>query len=201
MGGAKRGQVASGIPSRPEALAILKAVGCPPEVIKHSERVARVALRIAEACRRAGLEVDMGLVEAGALLHDMGRAKTHSVAHAFLGAELARELGLGERLVRLIARHTGGVRPEVAERLGWPRGDYGPETLEEKIVAYADKLVRGPRVLPFEEALVRLERELGPDHPAVVNLAKVHAELAPLLRPGGGGRGPCGRAREGVRAL
>jgi len=182
------------LPSREEAISLLKAAGCPPEVVRHSERVAKVAVRIARACARAGLSVDLALVEAGALLHDIGRAKTHSIAHVFIGAEMAREFGLPEELVEVILRHTGGLRPEVAKAFGWPPGDYAPRTLEEKIVAYADKLVEGRHVLSFEVALARLARELGPDHPAVANLARIHEELSRVL---GGPRlaaNPRGRA-------
>ena len=169
------------LPSREEAISLLKAIGCPPEVVRHSERVAKVALRIARRCARAGLPVDLALVEAGALLHDLGRARTHSIGHVFIGAELARELGLDERLVRIILTHSCGVDPAKAEAYGWPPGDYGPRTLEEKIIAYADKLVEGGRVLPFPEALRRLEEALGPGHPAVENLARIREELLALL--------------------
>ena len=169
------------LPSREEAIRILRSVGCPRNVIRHCIRVADLALRIARACLETGLEVDLALVEAGALLHDVGRARARGIAHAFVGAEMARELGLDERLVRLIARHTGGVEPGAAEEMGWPPGEYGPETLEEKIVAYADKLVEGRRILPFDEALRKLEEELGPGHPAVRNLARIHEELAGIL--------------------
>lgn len=186
------------LPSRDEALAMLRSVGCPPGVIKHCERVADLALSLARACLRAGLEVDLELVEVGALLHDMGRARTHSIGHVFLGAEMARELGLPDEVVRIILTHAGGVRPELAEAFGWPPGDYGPEGIEEKIVAYADKLVRGPSVVPFEEALRALEEELGPDHPAVGNLAKIHEELGAFLGEALGGARPAG---EDIRSL
>ncbi|HEW89802.1 MAG TPA: HDIG domain-containing protein [Candidatus Bathyarchaeota archaeon] len=172
------------LPSREEAIRILKAVGCPKNVVAHCMRVADLAVRLAEGCRKAGFSVDVALVEVGALLHDIGRARARGIAHAFVGAEMARELGLSERLVMLIARHTGGVRPGVAEDMGWPPGEYAPETLEEKIVAYADKLVEGKRILPFEEALKKLKRELGPGHPAVKNLTKIHEELQAMLRRG-----------------
>lgn len=173
--------LAGHLPSREEAIRILRSVGCPDNVIRHCLRVAKLATRIARACLRAGLSVDLALVEAGALLHDMGRARVRGIYHAFVGAEMARELGLDERLVRLIARHTGGVRPSVAEEMGWPPGEYAPETLEEKIVAYADKLVEGRRILPFKEALARLKEELGPGHPAIRNLARIHEELKPIM--------------------
>ena len=171
-------------PSREEALNMLKLAGCPPEVIRHCEDAASLALRIAKACLRSGIEVNLRLVEVGALLHDIGRSRTHGIGHVFVGAELAREAGLDESIVRIILTHTGGLRPEVAEQFGWPPGSYEPVSIEEKIVAYADKLVEGGRVLPFGKAVNKLVRELGPDHPAVVNLMKIHEELRSYLGDG-----------------
>jgi len=176
---------------------MLEKAGCPPEVIRHCKRVAQLALRIARACREAGLDVDLDLVEVGALLHDIGRAKTHSIGHVFIGAEMAREAGLPEELVRAILTHACGVRPEIAEQFGWPRDDYGPIRLEEKIIAYADKLVEGKAILPFEEALRKLVERLGPDHPAIRNFTKIHHELRAIL---GDGLDQGRLAGEGVRS-
>lgn len=172
------------LPSREEALRILRSVGCPPEVIRHCEEVASLALRIARACVEKGLEVDLELVEIGALLHDIGRSRTHGIAHVFLGAEMAMRMGLDDALVRIILTHTGGLGPGVAEELGWPPGTYEPTSMEEKIVAYADKLVKGGRVLSFKEALRKLVRDLGPGHPAVEKLKAIHEELSRLLGEG-----------------
>ncbi len=173
--------MSSSVPSREEALRILREAGCPPEVIRHCQAVASLALRIARACSRRGLKVDLALVEAGALLHDIGRSRTHSIAHVFIGAELARQLGLDERLIRIILTHSCGVEPEQAVAAGWPPGDYRPEALEEKIVAYADKLVERGRIVPFERALAQMARELGPEHPSVKCLASIRQELLALL--------------------
>jgi uncharacterized protein len=56
-------------------------------VIKHCEAVAELAVEIAKACKEKGLNVNLELVEIGALLHDIGRSKTHSVHHAMAGAK------------------------------------------------------------------------------------------------------------------
>ena len=170
-----------GLPSRREALRILREIGCPPGVIRHCKDVARLALRIAEACLRAGVDVDLPLVEAGALLHDIGRSRTHEISHALLGAEMARGMGLDERLIHLILVHPGGVTEEQAEALGWPQDGREPRTLEEKIVCYADKLVEKGRFLSFEEALGKMIEDLGPDHPAVRSLMRIREELKAIL--------------------
>lgn len=184
-------------PSREEALEMLRSAGCPPEVIRHCEDVASLALRIAKACLKSGIRVDLRLVEIGALLHDIGRSRTHGIGHVFVGAEMAREAGLDESIIRVILTHTGGLRPGVAEQFGWPPGSYEPSSLEEKIVAYADKLVEGGKIVPFSKALEKLVRDLGPDHPAVGNLMAIHEELRSYL----GGGLACGGPGEDLRPL
>jgi tRNA (cytidine56-2'-O)-methyltransferase len=125
------------IPSPEECVQLLKMSGCSDEVIWHSKVVRDVAVRIAE---RAG--ADVALVEAGALLHDIGRSKTHDISHVVVGVKLAKKLGLPERILRIIERHIGaGISVEEARRLGLPPKDYSPQTLEEKIVCHADNLV------------------------------------------------------------
>jgi len=108
------------------------------------EAVSKLAVEIAEKCRKKGYDVNLELVEIGALLHDIGRAKTHTVHHAITGAEIARSLDLPEPVISIIKRHVGGgITQKEAKKLGWPKDIYTPQTLEEKIVSYADKLIEG----------------------------------------------------------
>ena len=96
------------LPSREQALKLLHESQCSVKVIKHCKAVAKLALEIAEACREKGLNVDLQLVEIGALLHDVGRSKTHTVNHAVVGAEIAKSAGLPEPVISIIKRHVGG---------------------------------------------------------------------------------------------
>jgi uncharacterized protein len=154
---------------------------CSTKVIKHCEAVAALALETAQLCVRKGLNVDLALVEAGALLHDVGRSRTHTVHHAVIGAEMAKSAGLPEPVVSIIKRHVGGgITRSEAEKLGWPGNDvYVPLTLEEKIVSYADKLVGGISRVPIEVTVEQLSRELKPD--AAVRVRKLHEEMAELI--------------------
>jgi len=141
--------------------------------------VAELALEIAKACKQRGLGVDLELVEIGALLHDIGRAKTHSVHHAVIGAEIAKSLSLPEPVILIIKRHVGGgISIKEAEKLGWPKDIYVPQTLEEKIVSYADKLIEGSRRVPIERTIKNLSRELPP--PAIVRIRRLHEEMSAL---------------------
>ncbi len=96
------------LPSREQALQLLRENHCSVKVIKHCKAVARLALETANALKEKGLQVDSDLVEIGALLHDIGRSKTHTVNHAVVGAEIAKSAGLPESVISIIKRHVGG---------------------------------------------------------------------------------------------
>ena len=144
--------------------------------------MAKIALKIARRLKKKGFSVDLELVEIGALLHDIGRSKTHTVHHAIVGAKIAEQRGLPEPIVKIIERHVGGgITAQEAEKLGWPVKDYIPETLEEKIVCYADKLVEGNKEVPVEVTIRKLADELGDDHPAIERIRRLHEEFTSMV--------------------
>ncbi|VAX33413.1 Uncharacterized metal-dependent phosphohydrolase MJ0778 [hydrothermal vent metagenome] len=154
---------------------LLKRLGCSDRVIEHILAVKRVALRIAD---ETSIPVDRELVRMGALLHDIGRARTHGIEHAVVGAEMAREMGVDERIVRIIERHIGaGITADEARALGLPDKDYVPQTPEEKIVAYADNLVKGNRETGFEAALEEFRNIPGIGKPAIERFIRLHEEI------------------------
>lgn len=171
-----QGRGAGKLPSRDDCLCMLREHSCDAEVIEHCEAVAALAVRIAKRCRA---KVD--LVEAGALLHDLGRCKSHSLTHAVEGAKLARELGLPDALAKIIERHIGGgITAKEAVELGLPKKDYTPQTLEEKIVAHADNLMSGSRRTGIEEAVSHLARK--GQHEAALKVLRLHEELSDMCK-------------------
>jgi uncharacterized protein len=174
--------VSEELPSPQMALKLLSQSGCSSRVIVHCKAVAALAVQIAKACKKKGLNVDIKLVEVGALLHDIGRSKTHGVDHVVRGAEIARSLNLPESVVSIIERHAGGgITIDEAIKLGWPVKSYVPKTLEEKIVTYADKLIEGLRIVPIEQTIKKLSRELGANHSSVARVKKLHEEFSSLI--------------------
>jgi len=170
------------IPSPREAVKILQESGCSPNVIRHCKAVARLATKIALKCKDEKINVDVRMVHIGALLHDIGRSKTHSVHHVAIGAEIARSLNLHPSIISIIERHVGGgITADEAEKMGLPNRSYVPETLEEKIVAYADKLVEGSRRVPVERTLEKLKEELGADHPSIRRVRDLYNEISTLI--------------------
>jgi uncharacterized protein len=165
-------------PSTEETLSFLRKSGCNPKVINHCITVAKTAVEIAESHIRRGVNVDLALVRSGALLHDIGRSATAKVKHGAEGGRILREAGFSEDLARIAERHVGaGIPKEEAEKLGLPTQDYLPETLEEKIVCYADKLVSGNKVTDIDHVIQDFASKLGPDHPSIERIKRLHNEI------------------------
>lgn len=166
--------------SREEAIKLLEEAGCAPNVIKHCKEVASLALEIAERIKAAGYTVDLELVEVGALLHDLGRGRTHGISHAVEGFMLAKEMGLKPEISEIIKRHIGaGISRDEARILGLPDEDYFPRSLEEKIVSHADNLVKGTQRITLEEKLTMMRKKrLGEE--AVQRVKNLAEELEKL---------------------
>ncbi len=155
----------------------LERFGCPKRVIEHCVAVSKKSHEIAESITK--VEVDKRLIEDGAILHDIGRCRTHGIDHAVVGAKLARDIGAGEDVVKIIERHIGaGITGEEAVSIGLPSGDYIPATYEEKIVAYADNLTNGAKYLTFEQSLRLYKKIMGDQHPSIQRFIDLHEEIS-----------------------
>jgi uncharacterized protein len=169
------------IPNRAEALALHEKLGSNSHIISHCETVAKIAETLTNRFKEKGIKVDEQSVYAAALLHDIGRNRTNTAAHGYVGAQIVRENGVDEIVARIIQCHVGaGISKEEAKNLGFPEGDYIPRTLEERIVCFSDKVAGKNKVLPLqveidkftkkgldpkrlEELKASLERDLGED--------------------------------------
>jgi uncharacterized protein (TIGR00295 family) len=160
------------IPNPLQCHRLLREAGCSDEIINHCEAVRKVAVRIAKKAH-----ADIQLVEAGALLHDIGRSKTQGIMHGVEGAKIATELGLPLSIVNIIERHLGaGIPLEEAAMLGLPSKDYMPITLEEKIVAHADNLIDNDRQHPIEKEVEKALKKGHTKH--AKRLLELHRELS-----------------------
>lgn len=119
-------------------------------LIFHSKQVTDRALHIAK--KHPELQLDTDFIAQAAMLHDIGvfltdapgiycHGKEPYLLHGYLGGQIMRSEGF-PNIARVCERHTGtGLTAEnIRERnLPLPMGDYCPETMEEKVICYADK--------------------------------------------------------------
>jgi uncharacterized protein len=128
---------------------LLRAAGCDDGVIRHCQRVCQSALRYINPL------IDATQVKEGAMLHDIGRARTHAIDHGQVGAEIARSLGVSPEVSRIIECHVGaGLTSDECTLLRLLPRDCIPQRLEEKIVAHADNMVQDTRICILPTAVL-----------------------------------------------
>lgn len=148
------------IPSREHALDLLRSVNLISSVKKHSIAVSRKAVEIGMKIKRD--KVNMELIEIGALLHDIGRSKTHGFNHSLIGGQILKNKGYPKELVLICERHIlGGLDADDAESVGLPKKDFLPQTIEEKIVCLADKHFTGHKEVTVEQRFNRWFKKYG----------------------------------------
>jgi len=164
------------------ALEILRRIGCSKGVMEHCKAVSNLAVQIAKNAKNRQMIVNIKLIRFGALLHDLGRSKTHEIDHVIIGSEIAESLNLSKKIIKIIERHAGGgISNEEAEEMEWPPRQYIPETIEEKIVTYSDKLIKGIERISIEQTIKNLSQKLGSSHPSIERVKRLHEELSPLV--------------------
>ena len=171
--------MSKGLPSREQTIELLQKNKCPKTVIVHCKAVADLSVEIASELINKKFKVNLQLVESGALLHDIGRSKSHKVDHGLVGAKIVESEGLPKEVANIVKRHVGGgISSEEATRFGWPKDDYMPQTIEEKVVSYADKRIDKNKRVPIDLEIKRL----NVDHKeAAERVRKLHEEITHLL--------------------
>lgn len=121
--------------------------------------------------------VDLDLIKAGCMLHDVGRTITNGIEHAYLGADLLRDLEVDEKICLITERHIGaGITADEAKALGLPDRNYIPETIEEKIVAHSDNLVHGVTKVDLDFVIEKWNNK-NMKQESIDMLIKLHEEL------------------------
>lgn len=146
----------------------------PENVIEHSKAVYVKAMKIAANFDNA----DKDLIKTGALLHDIGRSKTHGIEHAIVGAEIAEKHGYSKEVQNIIERHIGaGITKEESVKLGLPEKSYVPVTIEEKIVAHADNLISGSEEVDIDFVIAKWQRRIEDSEENIERLIRLDDEL------------------------
>lgn len=136
------------IPTEEECIKLLAKYGNSKDsgAFKHSQKVRDVAVFLGKQLGMKGVNVNLELVAAGALLHDIKkydeleayRNGNYGFFHHIEGAKIVETEGYKE-IAGIIIAHMCSAFFE------------GFSTIEEKIVCYADKRVNGTTIVPIAE--------------------------------------------------
>lgn len=139
------------IPTRDECLRLMSQYGMLDHIIHHSIEVARIALFLSRELNKRGQRIDLGLVEAASLLHDVTKTVCFKTKedHAQTGCQLLKEMGY-ERVGEVVAEHV--VLSKKKDPL---------LVSEEEVVNYADKRVQHDRIVSLEERFSYLMDRYG----------------------------------------
>ena len=155
------------IPTIDESLALLgqKAAG-DQDLVEHSYAVAGLALDMAKALNRSGCRMDLDLIAAAGLLHDIARGEP---GHAEAGEQMLEDMGY----------------PAVAEVVG-AHMDLALTDDEafrpHEVVYLADKLVQGTRPVSLEERFREKFERYSRDPKASAAIASRHATALKIIR-------------------
>ncbi len=148
------------IPTRARCLMLMEESRMPLHIQKHSLTVTEIACYVGDLLNGNGMRLDLGLVEAGALLHDIakGRCIVTGENHAEVGGRMVRGWGYGS-VAAIVESHVF-ITEELVR---------GPIT-EALVVNYSDKRVRHDEIVTLEERFLDLvERYAGTrEHEAAI---------------------------------
>jgi putative nucleotidyltransferase with HDIG domain len=139
------------IPSKEDCFHLLRSYNVPEHIISHSIQVHKVAIFIAKGLKQKGEDINLELIEAAALLHDITKMESLKTGrnHAQSGADLLRSLGY-ERIGDIVEQHI-----YVSEN------EDNPNITEGEIVNYSDKRVMHDRIVTIEERFQDLFKRYG----------------------------------------
>ncbi len=161
----------SGIPTEKECFDILISAHTPVRVVKHCEQVARVSCLIGSYINKSGGKVNIELIKAASLLHDIAKGQRN---HAQVGAEM---LANYPTVAEIVAEHTDICL-----------NSYQP-VCEKEIVYLADKLVSEDRIISLRDRFAVPLETYKNDHVAIGsitqrlnNAAMIQRKIEDLLR-------------------
>lgn len=157
------------IPSEEQCLKILKDNKTPSNVIEHSKAVCKFALELVDKLEKRGIEINKELLIAASLLHDIQRVEDD---HIVEGVNLLNKLGFRE-IAEIIKKH--GLAHIHKE-------ENKPKTMEEKIVFYADKRIKGREIVSLKERFEYIEKKYNKEVENEFKFTKkIEEELNKLL--------------------
>lgn len=139
------------IPDREECIEFMLKMRMPEHIMHHSFRVCDMAITLAKLCVVNAYPISIEKVEAGALLHDIAKAKCleENCHHAIAGAEILRVHGYHE-IAPIVEQHVNITKYDI---------EFCPN--ESILVNYADKRVLHTSVVSLDERFEDLIKRYG----------------------------------------
>jgi hypothetical protein len=129
-----------------QAFDLLRQAGAPPRLVQHARLVGEAGDELLVEIARLGVTLDNAYVRAGIVLHDVGKAihrdelDVAGALHEPAGEALLLARGVEPQLARICRSHAQWATMECS--------------VEELIVALADKLWKGVRHRALEERVI-----------------------------------------------
>ncbi len=151
--------------------------------VSHCDQVAWVARMLAETLSARGTLVDADAAESIALLHDLGRCRSHGPFHGWTGFCILRARGEADSgrgcLTHWLKNRAPaeiidglGVSPAFADRVYAGLGGQ-PWGLADSLMSFADASVAGSTIVTLQQRHADLRRRYGPS-----SWLDRHAELS-----------------------
>jgi len=132
-------------------------------LLEHGQKVAQVASRLVAELNRSGGQLNLDLIVAAGLLHDLAKGQPN---HAETGEKILKELGF-PAVAKIVGTHTD-ISPREKDQL-----------IEEEVLYLADKMVGGNRLVPLQESFQITKERFASDPQIGIVAAKrwAHAFL------------------------
>jgi len=153
--------------SRKKALMLLRKKN-PENIVKHSIKVAEIALKIAKKLKAKGYAIDLKLIEISALLHDLDKFESLSKGYDY--AENTKELY--RKGYRKIAKTIMNSQLD-----NFLNKNLFKHSLEEIVIQYADKRVKHSKIVSLKERFKYLHKRYGVSKKIIKKLKKAEKTL------------------------
>jgi putative nucleotidyltransferase with HDIG domain len=152
-----------GVPTRDECLGLMGRYGMLQNIVDHSLTVTKVARFLSKELNKKGQRIDLGVVEAAALLHDLAKTECLKTKedHAEQGFRLLKGLGY-ERVADVVAQH---IEVSCGRDAAFVRA--------EEVVNYADKRVQHDRIVSLKQRFSDLKDRYGHVESAFEQMARM----------------------------
>lgn len=125
-------------PSKEECFALLKEYNTPAHVVRHCIKVTDTALKISIALNKAGYHLNLELIQAAGLIHDIARVHDK---HWDVGAEIALKNGYRQEAY-IIRMHMFYISNPMKEKFE-----------EIDIICLSDKMVKEDKYVGLDERM------------------------------------------------